>query len=189
MGPMDVDIRQACYADMMPLYRAMDSAEFFAERYERQKNDKGVLFIAWLGDEPVGDVYLWLEAADEEIIRNHLPSVPLLTHLEVLPEFRNQGIGTKLILAVEEHVIDTGRSNRIALAVRVDNKNATRLYWDLEYRDWGHGEVECIPYTSNEDGCLTVESEVCHVMVKELHSSRPSPDSTLATLAPLGTAN
>ncbi|HEY3606405.1 MAG TPA: GNAT family N-acetyltransferase [Pseudonocardiaceae bacterium] len=185
---MDVDIRQACYADMMPLYRAMGSEEFFAERYEWQKNDRGVLFIAWRGDKPVGDVYLWLEAAEEFLIRQHLPSVPLLTHLEVLPAFRNQGIGTKLIKAVEDHLIEAG-CERIALAVRVDNDNAARLYRDLEYRDWGHGEVTCMPYATNEDGCLTAELERCHVMVKELHSSKPSPDRTLLTLAPPGTPN
>jgi len=185
---MGVHIRRARYRDMKPLYRAMGSAEFFAERYTRQEKGDGVLFIAWLGGQPVGDVYLWLEAADEEIIRKHLPAVPLLTHLEVLPEFRKQGIGTNLIAAVEKYLTDKGY-DRIALAVRVDNKNAARLYWDLEYRVWEHGEVVCFPYTSNDDGCSTIEPEVCHVMVKELHSSKPSPDSTLATSVPAGTPN
>jgi GNAT superfamily N-acetyltransferase len=185
---MGVAIRQARYRDITPLYRAMGSAEFFTERYKRQKNKKGVLFIAWLDGEPIGDVYLWLEDADEEIIRTHLPSVPLLTHLEVLPDFRKQGIGTELIAAVEEYLTDNGY-DRIALAVRVDNKNAARLYWDLEYREWEHGEVKCDPYTSNEDGGLIVEQDVCHVMVKELRSSKLSADSTLATSAPLGTRN
>jgi GNAT superfamily N-acetyltransferase len=188
MGPMDVDIRHACYGDMMPLYRAMGSEKFFAERYERQKNDLGVLFIAWLGDEPVGDVYLWLEKAEEYLIRQKLPSVALLTHLEVLPAFRNQGIGTKLIEAVEEHLIETGHG-RIALAVRDDNENATRLYRELGYQDWGHGKVTCFPYAMNEGGDSAATPELCHVMVKELHSSRPSPDSTLPTLPPLGVAN
>src|ERR1700730_6248678 len=168
MGPMGVDVRQACDADMMPLYRAMGSADFFAERLVRQEKGNGVLFVAWLDGEPVGDVYLWLERADEKIIRRYLPSVPLLTHLEVLPEFRKQGIGRQLILAVEDYLIENGY-DRIALAVRVDNKNAARLYWDLDYRDWGHGVVECTPYASNDDGGSTAELELCYVMVKELH--------------------
>jgi hypothetical protein len=57
----DLDVQQACFSDLAVVSRVLGGAEFFAERFERQKNGRGVLFIAWLDNEPVGDVYLWLE--------------------------------------------------------------------------------------------------------------------------------
>lgn len=179
---MSVDIRPACYADIAALSRVLDSEAYFTERFERQKNDRGMLLIAWLDGMPVGDVYLWLDPAEEEDIRKHLPGVALLTHLEVLPEFRNRGIGTKLVEAVEQYLVEKGRE-QVALAVREDNVKAADLYRRLGYQDWGHGMLICIAKVPGPDGCPIDEPELCHIMVKQLHSMSPSSDNTFSNLA------
>lgn len=177
---MNVD--EATAADLERLGDALGNKEFFADRYRRQKDSKGMLFIAWLDGQPVGDVYLWLEPAEEYQIRRQLPGVPLLTHLEVLPEYRNRGIGTELIAALERYLRGIGK-DRVALAVRDDNTKAMELYRRLGYDDWGHGRQVCFANVMDADGRPTAEPEVCHVMVKQLHSMSPSSDSTFSSRA------
>jgi len=177
-----MNVEQATYADIARLPETLGNAQFFVDRFDRQKDGKGQLFIAWEDAKPVGVVYLWLEPAEEFYIRKYLKDVPLLTHLEVLPEYRKRGIGTELIAALETYLVELGHS-KVALAVRDDNRLAADLYKRLDYVDWGHGKQICFADASHPDGCPTAEPEVCYVMVKQLHSMRPSSDSTFSSLA------
>lgn len=165
------EVREVDSPDLPLLAEALGDEPYFIERLDRQKNGDGMLFAAWLGRLPVGDVYLWLQEAEEEPIRLHLPEVPLLTHLEVLPEYRNQGIGTRLIAAVEDHVRNLGHP-RIALAVRTDNEQARRLYERLGYQDWGHGKVECQVATMPNGH---VKNETCDVLYRDVNSVQSGP--------------
>ena len=160
------EVRPACFGDLRPLADVFGDHGFFVERHERQKNGKGMLFVAWLAGRPVGDVYLWQEDAEEAPIRRHLPGVPLLTHLEVRPNRRGRGIGTAIVERLEQHLREL-EQDRVALAVRIDNVRATRLYERLGYRDWGHGTIVC--HTEAQ------EPEVCHVMVKNLLTAPEVP--------------
>lgn len=56
-----------------------------------------------------------------------------LSNVAVYPEFRGQGIGTKLLAAVEEEVKDIGRK-RIVLKAETHNKRAINLYERLGYK-------------------------------------------------------
>lgn len=179
--PISVDVRQACYADLARLSDTPD-AGFFVERYERQKQDRGVLFIAWQGTEPVGDVYLWLEKAEESLLRWKLPGVALLTHLEVFPRYRNRGIGTTIIKEVEGYLNEIG-CHRVALAVREDNVRAARLYQRLGYADWGHGKLVCFADVTCPGGRRDVAPETCHVMVRQLDNKLRS-ERTFSSWAP-----
>ncbi|EOD67559.1 N-acetyltransferase GCN5 [Amycolatopsis vancoresmycina DSM 44592] len=152
---------------MNPFATTFGDRRFLTDRLHRQRNGLGVLFVAWLGDRPAGDVYLWLERAEEEAIRWHLPGVALLTHLEVVGDLRNRGLGSALIHAVERYLVEEGHE-RVALAVRTDNVGAARLYRRLGYWDWGHGEVICYARTTLPDGRVRSEAEFCHVLVKQL---------------------
>lgn len=180
--PTSVDVRQACYADLARLSDTPD-AGFFVERYERQQNDRGVLFVAWLHGEPVGDVYLWLEPAEELLLRKKLPDVALLTHLEVFPRYRDLGIGTRIIEEVESHLVDHGH-HRVALAVREDNVRAARLYQRLGYADWGHGRLVCFADVTCPGGRRDVAPEMCHVLVRDLEDHSLRPVRTLSSSAP-----
>ncbi|WP_326833922.1 GNAT family N-acetyltransferase [Amycolatopsis rhabdoformis] len=160
-------IREAGEADVAKLTAALGGGEYFANRLARQAEGLGVLLTAWWAGQPVGDLYLWLEAAEEREIRIRLPGVPLLMHLEVLPAVRNRGVGGALVRAAEERLTERGH-RRGALAVRTDNTDAARLYRRLGYRDWGHGTVVCYAENVQPDGRTVSEAEVCHVFVKNL---------------------
>lgn len=108
------------------------------------------------------DVYLWLEPAEEPEIRDHLPGVPLTTHLEVHPERRRQGIGTSIVDAAEQLLVRCG-FREVALAVEVTNTSAAKLYSRLGHEEWPHPPVKCY---SPADVNGHRQAEICDVMVK-----------------------
>ncbi|WIX78115.1 GNAT family N-acetyltransferase [Amycolatopsis carbonis] len=163
----EATIRAAEPTDVKALSIVLGAEEYFADRLARQAEGLGVLFTAWWADRPVGDLYLWLEDAEEPPIRSRLPGVPLLTHLEVLPAARNRGVGRALVRVAEGRLASLGH-RRAALAVRTDNADAARLYRRLDYRDWGHGTVVCYAEHFLPDGRTVSEAELCHVLVKTL---------------------
>jgi GNAT superfamily N-acetyltransferase len=170
-------IRSACSGDLEAFAAAFGDHGYFTDRLARQRDDRGVLFLAWLDYRPAGNVYLWLEEAEERPIREQLPGVALLTHLQVRDELRNRGVGQALVAAVEQRLVEAGR-DQVALAVLTDNHDAARLYDRLGYRDWGHGEVICYAQRRLPHGGILEEPERCHVLVKEL--PRPSPPAQRA---------
>ena len=106
-------------------------------------------------------------ARDEPEIREHLPGVPRLIHLEVLGQLQGRGVGTALIHAAEDLARSSGH-DRIALAVGLDNRNARRFYERLGYVDWGHGTVVVTWRERDHDGLPVRSSEICDVLVKVL---------------------
>jgi ribosomal protein S18 acetylase RimI-like enzyme len=152
--------RRARTADLAELAGELGTRSFFKDRLQRQKKQRGRLFVAELDGKIVGTVYLWLEQAEEEPIRTHLPGVPILTHLEVRKSYRNKMIGTALINAVERRLTVLNK-HQVALAVRTDNATARRLYERLGYREWEHGTIQCRKYN-----CPPEELEECNLMTK-----------------------
>jgi ribosomal protein S18 acetylase RimI-like enzyme len=164
---VDVQIRPARVADLAILTGTFGDDDFFEDRLARQRAGRGVLLSAWADEKPIGDVYVWLEAADEAEVREHLPGVPLLNHVEVHPDHRNQGIGTELVWAAERLLAERGH-DRVALAVRIDNIDAYRLYARLGYRVWQHPPVECMYEIRLPDGSRKRCPEICYMLVKPL---------------------
>ncbi|MEV5717825.1 GNAT family N-acetyltransferase [Amycolatopsis mediterranei] len=175
-------VRPAVSADLESFAELLGDRAFFVDRFERQRNDHGVLFLGWLGPLPAGAVYLWLKEAEEEPIREHLPGIPLITHLEVHRDLRRKGVGTALVQAAERRLLATGHY-RVALAVRTDNHDAARLYKDLGYRDWGHDKVVCEARKTLPDGTVLLEEEVCYVLVRDLVPITPGPRTGADPLA------
>ena len=69
----------------------------------------------------------------EKIIRNFSGKDCYLSNLAVYPEYRNLGLGTKLLGALEEEVKVIGKS-RMLLHADVTNCSAIRLYERLGYK-------------------------------------------------------
>src|SRR5690606_15637741 len=113
---LDVRIRAAMDGDLVALVNALGQEPYFRAQLARQRDKHGELLVAWHGETPIGDVYLWLEEAEEPEVRERLPGVPLLTHLEVAREHRNRRIGTRLMLAAERRLRELGH-DRVALGV------------------------------------------------------------------------
>jgi GNAT superfamily N-acetyltransferase len=107
LGPADVEAVDA----VLPLHRLGRTGE-------------STYLVAWDGDDPVGHAHVaWTET---EL------GVPELQDFFVLPDRRNQGIGTQLTHAAEQLV--TGRGHELcSISVSVANNGARRLYERLGY--------------------------------------------------------
>jgi GNAT superfamily N-acetyltransferase len=161
------EVRPASDADLAAVVAVLGQRDFFTDRLARQQGGGGVLLVAWVDGHPVGDVFLACEQAEEPKVRQHLPGVPQLIHLEVLEPFQRRGIGTALIRAAEDTARRLGYQ-RIALGVGLDNCAARRLYERLGYADWGHGTVVARWVERHHDGPPVMVSEVCDMLVKRL---------------------
>jgi GNAT superfamily N-acetyltransferase len=163
----DPTIRPAIDTDVPALVRTFGQADYFFDRLGRQRRGRGVLLVARRRRELVGDVYVWWEPAEEAELRERLPGVPLLTHLEVHPRHRNAGVGTALINEAEGLLRQRGH-DRVALGVDVRNTDARRLYARLEYVEWGHPPVQ-------------VPQETFQIFVKSLTGLRAGPVRPIRT--------
>jgi GNAT superfamily N-acetyltransferase len=81
--------------------------------------------IAWDGESPVGHAHIAWDGTEL--------GLPELQDFFVLPELRNQGIGTRLTRAAERLVSERGH-DECAIGVSVSNADARRLYESLGYR-------------------------------------------------------
>lgn len=157
-------VRRARPEDVEVLVRELGQQRFFDDRMARQHKHLGMLLTAWRGRSPIGVIYLWLEEAEEAELRAHLPDTPILNNLEIHPDHRGRGVGTKLIRAAERRLRMLG-FDRVALAVEVTNGRAARLYRRLGYAQWPHPHVRCYSLTDSQ-GKRHVE--ICRIMVKTL---------------------
>jgi ribosomal protein S18 acetylase RimI-like enzyme len=162
-----VAVRGAADEDLANLVEQLGQRFYFTERLSRQRRGRGRLFIAMSGNRAVGDVYVSLEDADESEVRQHLPGVALIQHLEVLAEARNRGVGTTLVTSVESFLLRRGH-RRAALGVSPDNADARRLYRRLGYREWEHGIVKTFREEFTADGSMSRTAEQCQILVKWL---------------------
>lgn len=163
--------------DLDAVVAAMGQREFFTKRLGLHATGHGIMLIAvdWsegLGGRVRGDVYVWFAAADEDVVRRHLPGVPVLNHLEVDPAYRGRGIGTELIRAAERLVTRHGH-RRVAIGVGVDNPRARALYERLGYREWVHGLVDTSYETHLPDGSVRRFPETIAILVKEFRPRSP----------------
>jgi GNAT superfamily N-acetyltransferase len=149
--------------DLEVLAENLGQRVFFADRLSRQQSDNGVLLVAWWDDQPIGDAYLWLEEAEEPEIREYLPGVALLTHVEIQAPYRSRGIGTSMI-ACAERILVRRNHKQVALAVEISNVRAAKLYSRLDYHVCPHPLVPC--YDPFDDSVKP--PDMCHIMVKQL---------------------
>jgi GNAT superfamily N-acetyltransferase len=162
-----VQIRPGADAELPALVEALGQRPFFADRLARQHQGRGLLLVAWLGDRPVGDVYLLREPADIPKVRRYLPGVPQLEHLEVMGPLQRRGIGTALIRAGEDTARRLG-DEQLALGVGLANVEARRLYERLGYVHWGHGPVVGTWWAVGDDGTAVAVSQLIDMLVKHL---------------------
>ena len=172
MGPevatvAGLQIRRGSDTDLPALVAALAQRDFFVDRLARQRAGRGLLLVAWLDGNPVGDVFLVCAPADDPKVGRHLPGVPQLTHLEVVGPLQRRGIGSALIRTAEDTARRLGHS-QLALGVGTDNLDARRLYERLGYVDWGHGPIVASWEEPGRDGTPVSMSETCDMLVKPL---------------------
>ncbi|MFG1946791.1 GNAT family N-acetyltransferase [Nonomuraea sp. NPDC048826] len=157
--------------DLAALVNALGQEPYFRAQLDRQRERHGVLLVAWHGFDPIGDVYLWLDQAEEPELRERLPGVPLLTHLEVAPAYRNRRIGTRLMDAAEERLRGLGH-DRVALGVDPRNDRVWPLYRRLGYEEWPHPPVPTTRRIYLPGGRVEQVPDVCRILVKDLREPR-----------------
>jgi GNAT superfamily N-acetyltransferase len=169
-----VEVRRARPEELPAIVTALGQEPFFTDRLDRQRRGLGGLLAAWVGDLPVGDVYLWCEPADQPVLREKLSDVPVLQHLEVLAQWQRRGIGSALLDAAERLAFENGHGF-VCLGVGVTNP-ARALYERRGYEDWDQGVVEFTWEEPRPDATPVTISETCHVLLKSVDPSIPGLD-------------
>ena len=100
-----------------------------AERFirERLDNNESVIYVAMDGDKPVGFTQLYPKYSSGRAVKNWI-----LNDLYVDTDYREQGIGSKLIIKAAEFAGSDG-AEFIQLETAVDNYIAQSLYNDVGF--------------------------------------------------------
>jgi len=128
-----INVRQATLSDLDDLVPLFDSyrqfyqqesnlsaaSEFLSERFN---HGEAVLFIAFVGDTPMGFTQLFPSFSSVSLSR-----IFILNDLFVVPEERHQGIATQLFSAAVEYA-RTLRAIRLTLSTEITNVSAQAFY-------------------------------------------------------------
>ncbi|MGD0113432.1 MAG: GNAT family N-acetyltransferase [Armatimonadota bacterium] len=158
----DISVRVCIEHDIALLACRFSSgdARVHAFRYARQQQGRSIYLLAWLAGAPVGHLDLWWQAAeDAPSAQPHLVGCAELNAITVLPEYRSQGIGTRLI-ATAEQMARTRGFREVCVGVEPENTRARSLYKRLGYVDWGHGVVDAYWLLPDEQGLYHAEQAV-----------------------------
>jgi GNAT superfamily N-acetyltransferase len=185
---MSVDIRPLREDELAQLIAALGQPRFFREHFQRQAMGDGVILVAWDSDGPIGDAFVLYPPVEEQPVRDKLPGVPMLIHLEVRPGRQNQGVGSAIIAAAGEHCADKGFDS-LALAVGTDNPKAQRLYERLGYYDWNGGQITIGWNHPLPGGSVQPVTLPCNVLIRPIAPGvpvvsawRPLPPADLPAL-------
>lgn len=163
----DLRIRPATADDLSAVAGVFAQDQYFANRFKLQESGLGALMIAWQAGEPVANLYIRFEPAEEPDIRLHLPGVPIINHVEVRSDRRRQKVGSALLTAAEQFLVERGYAIA-ALGVIPGNHDAARFYEQLGYRWWGHPNVETFGEVFVGEGSVVRTREFCRVLVKQI---------------------
>lgn len=143
-------------------------SKYHYRRYEVQLRGEGVYLIAWHDNIPVGHFLLRWSGPDDARVTRYV-DVAQSAYLEAgetKVAYRRKGVATALIREAERLARAKG-CTYIGLEVgSTDNPEAKRLYENLGYVDWGHGEFLISWGYIDLDGNQGTESEVVTYMYK-----------------------
>ena len=109
-------------------------ASVFEQYLDEQAQDKRICWVAFIGEKFAGYVTLkWY--SDYKIFADD--NIPEISDLNVLPSFRNKGIGSTLIETCEKYAAK--RSSIVGIGLYSDYGSAQRLYIKRGYISDGHG--------------------------------------------------
>ncbi len=131
----DVIVRQVRKDDLPALEWEGEYKHFhnlYADTYARMLKGLTVMWVAELPTRGIiGQVFLQLICDRPELADGWQRAY--LFSLRIRPEYRNLGLGTKIIQTLEEYVIEK-RFSRLTLNVGKDNPDALRLYKRLGFQ-------------------------------------------------------
>ena len=145
-------------------------SKYHYQRYEVQKQGKGVYLIAWHDHTPIGHFLLRWSGPQDAPVRTYL-DVTKTAYLEAgatHSAYQRKGVATALIREAERLAKEHGCTH-IGLEVgSTDNPDAKRLYEHLGYVDWGQGEFLISWEYVERNGHPRTDSEIVTYMHKPL---------------------
>ncbi|MCU0514033.1 MAG: GNAT family N-acetyltransferase [Anaerolineae bacterium] len=111
--------------------------QVFRRSYQDQHSGRRCLLVADCNQYPVGRLFILYESRNQYLADGHQRAY--LYSFAVLPLFRRQQIGTRLILAAEE-ILRRQHYSRATIAVAQDNEGALRLYQRHGYTIFGEDD-------------------------------------------------
>lgn len=171
LSDMEFTIRKAAAADRAALaylesiLKTRSEPDFADLVFMEHDSGNRTLFLGYDGETPAGYVILNHHPAYPPFIRLQIPEIQ---DLNVLPEYRRNGLGAKLVQACEAQARAQG-AERIGLAVGLDRSYgpAQRLYVRLGYIPDGSGVTHDRQPVA--PGAIhAVDDDLCLMMVKDL---------------------
>jgi ribosomal protein S18 acetylase RimI-like enzyme len=136
--------------------------EHIEKSYTGMRSGTHQMLVADLNNYPVGLVCLQYRANDPQMADGHTRGY--LYAFRVMPNLQSMGIGTLLLNAAEQHLLDKGMSV-ITLQVAKDNLRGQQLYTRQGYRSFG-SKVNI--WHHNRNGEIKEVREPCWAMEKTL---------------------
>ena len=137
------------------------------ERFTQQQDGRLTYLIAWLDEIPIGHTMVRWGGTTDAFVAERISDCAHLEDLFVMPEFRSQGVGRR-ILGHGERLAAKRGFVRIGLAVGIDNRRARALYERLGYVDAGFGVFEIGGTYMDIHGTRREWREICEYLVKKL---------------------
>lgn len=167
---LEIHLRLASAADLPHLEWFGQYSHFrnlFRRAYREQGEGRRLMIIADCNDFPIGHIFVQLASKRQPQAQVGVKRAYFYS-LRVMPMFRGQGVGTRLILEAERQVMERGFA-WATIAVAKDNDPALRLYQRLGYRIFREDDG-IWSYTDHRGERKTVH-EPCWLLEKLLISS------------------
>jgi ribosomal protein S18 acetylase RimI-like enzyme len=166
---VSIDIRPLTLEEvgLVEAQTAFNNPKQHRDRLARQERGDVVYWIAWDAKIPVAHVLVKWSGVALEPMASALPGCPDIENLYVIPDYRQQGIGSGLLNAAEFHTRKRGYRH-IGLSVGIDNSIARAMYAGRGYRDAGFDIYTLSGSYLNHDGQTQFWQETCHYFVKSL---------------------
>jgi GNAT superfamily N-acetyltransferase len=139
---MKYEIRTFTKEDISLLVSAFGAVQWpkphsLFEAYLKEQNDhQRLIWVAWVRDKPVG--YITLKWSSEYLSFREM-AIPEIKDLNVLPEFRNQGIGSQLLAKAEDAAFQKSPTVGLGVGLYEGYGAAQQLYIKKGYIPNGEG--------------------------------------------------
>lgn len=112
----------------------------FERYYVEQVNGLRFCYVAFVENNFAGYITLLKKSKYIHFMGNNIPEI---SDLNVLPKFRNKGMGTSLISECENITKEFSNTIGLGVGLTTDYSDAMRLYLKLGYRFDGKGLAYC----------------------------------------------
>ena len=125
--------------------QAIKPTSVFEQYLDDQEQDKRICFVAFIGEKFAGYVTLKWQSDYKNFADDNIPEI---SDLNVLPSFRNQGVGSALIEICEEYATERSNFVGIGVGLYLDYGSAQRFYIKRDYLPDEHGATYNYEYVT-----------------------------------------